>query len=302
MSWVNTDTESATGTPVVGPWLWITEGESPSELRSPTGLLSARKESRVAVDEISFPAATSPDVSDVLRGDCLDRLFTDRLFAVSEAIQTINERLVSSSTSTLLTSLDRILRPSTVGLATSLVGTPLTALSDALVHRFTCHVDALMTEVVEANAAVAAPSLRAKVHALFSRCTDENFEAGMESPFSHELEELVKSYGAAPLRESARLIDEEKLGANVLAEALRWLGLMDDRNTEDERLQLLTRCLRHQSPIVRDSATLGLTYMEDPRAIAPITEAIRTETVSELREDMVAALAELTSDPDALSP
>lgn len=128
---------------------------------------------------------------------------------------------------------------------------------------------------------------------LFETAKEQNFEVGMESDFSRELVFLVKSYGMLAMNEICYLITHERINSNVASEAIRWLAHMDDPLTYSWRLWLLEKSLESNSPIVRDSAVLGLISLCDADAIQYIEKAIERETIDELRYDLQGALQEL---------
>jgi len=55
---------------------------------------------------------------------------------------------------------------------------------------------------------------------------------------------------------------------------------------KEGRFVLLISHLWHKSAIVRDAASVGLSFMNDQRAITQLRMAIESETVPSLREDM----------------
>ena len=128
---------------------------------------------------------------------------------------------------------------------------------------------------------------------LFESAKEEYFEDGMESDFSRELVSLIKKYENLAMSEIAYLITYGRVDNDVASEALRWLGHIDDPLTYGWRVWLLEKSLSSNSPIVRDSAALGLVSMRDAHAIQYIRKAIEQETITELRYDLQLALEEL---------
>ena len=120
---------------------------------------------------------------------------------------------------------------------------------------------------------------------LFSKAKEEVFEDGIESAFSRDLEAYIMTHGSGGVNELARLC-KETIGSDAVAEALRYLGQMDDRNTRSSRFRLLTRCLWHSSPVVRDAAAVGLALLEDKAAIPYLRQVAEQEDYAELREDL----------------
>jgi hypothetical protein len=136
-------------------------------------------------------------------------------------------------------------------------------------------------------------ALCAKMAALFAVAKDEYFEDGMESEFSRGLIRLIGEYGEKAVIELAFLILHDQVNAEIAAEALRWLGHMEDRRSYQRRLWLLERNLFTSSVRIRDGAVLGLTSLDDPHAIRYLRRAMNQEPYPELRRDMEQVLAQL---------
>ena len=128
---------------------------------------------------------------------------------------------------------------------------------------------------------------------IFQNARELQFEDGIETEFSREMIALVKAYGPMSRDILARLFEDKRMSPEVLSEALRWLGRMDDERSYETRLWLLERGLTSPAALVRDGATLGLASMDDPRAIPYLSDAIHSEKLTELRKDMGQVLAQL---------
>ncbi len=135
---------------------------------------------------------------------------------------------------------------------------------------------------------------------LFETSREDNFEDGMENDFSRELVSLVKKYERLAMSEISYLISYGRVDSEVAGEALRWLARINDPSTYGWRLWLLKKSLSSQSPVVRDSAALGLLSMHDANGIPDIRKAIERETIAELRDDLQGALRELEVFLDAI--
>jgi len=132
-----------------------------------------------------------------------------------------------------------------------------------------------------------------RIDHLFDRARELYFEDGMETDFSRDLTFLVRKYGVVAMAEVSYLITFDRVDDEVAGEALRWLARIDDSSTYGWRFWLLEKGLLSKSPVVRDSAALGLLSMCDPTAISRLRKAIDRETIAELRDDLQAALREL---------
>jgi hypothetical protein len=150
-----------------------------------------------------------------------------------------------------------------------------------------CAVDASTERKANPNA------LLETVSSLFHVAREEYFEDGMDTAFSRDLISLVKREGHLAVEVISRLV----LGGNaepaVIAEALRWIGRIEDFPSLAQRLWLLERCLANTDPQIRDGAILGLASFDDPRAMPYVQEALRREGYPEIRLDLEHLIAQL---------
>jgi hypothetical protein len=125
----------------------------------------------------------------------------------------------------------------------------------------------------------------------------EEFQELLSVAFSKKLVSLVKKYGAVGVEIIKNIIFYENKGINIelVAEAFRWLGNIDHPPSHTARLNLLELSLSFEAPGMRDGAVLGLSFLNDPRAIFYLKRAIARETSGELRKDMEQVLAQLES-------
>lgn len=135
---------------------------------------------------------------------------------------------------------------------------------------------------------------------LFDTARELYFEDGMETDFSRDLISLIEKYGVLAMAEISYLITFDRVGEEVAGEALRWLARVNDPSTYGWRFWLLEKSLSSKSPVVRDSAALGLLSMCDANAIPDIRKAIERETIAELRDDLQGALRELEVSLDVI--
>jgi hypothetical protein len=129
---------------------------------------------------------------------------------------------------------------------------------------------------------------------LFRSVRGSRFEDGMESYFSKYLTSLVQRYGPFSKDILAQIFEDRTISSEVLSEALRWFGQMEDGSSYEARLWLLEKGLSSPSPTVRDGASLGLASLDDPRAARYLEAAIMSEQIADLRQDMEDVLAQLT--------
>jgi hypothetical protein len=137
--------------------------------------------------------------------------------------------------------------------------------------------------------------LSSRFETLFKAAIEESFEDGIASQFSKGLKTLILRYGNLAIDLLSSFIASDKLGYEIVSETLRWLGQIEHPLSHQKRLWLLEHNLSHTSARVRDGAILGLSFMDDPTAIAYIERAINKEAVRELRHDMQEVLSQLKS-------
>ena len=135
--------------------------------------------------------------------------------------------------------------------------------------------------------------LKGTVHLLFAQAREEYFEDGMESEFSRGLTHLILERGGRVLRVADQLESSGLITEGVISEALRWIGLMDDAATHEDRRRFLQRHLSSRSVQVRDGALLGISFMDDPRSLPSMRKAVECEKVDELKKDLQQVMDQL---------
>lgn len=135
---------------------------------------------------------------------------------------------------------------------------------------------------------------------LFESARDVLFEDGAESDFSQKLVSFIWRHGNVAVNLLGELAASQAVSNEVMSEALRWVGRINDSRTRWARLQLLGRLLSSQSSKVRDGAALGLASLDDPRAIPYLQQAIQREGIEDLRSDLELVLTQLQDAMPAL--
>jgi hypothetical protein len=138
-----------------------------------------------------------------------------------------------------------------------------------------------------------AEDLYSKVLSLFVAARSTDFEDGIHTEFSRSLVRLVELLGNSAVEVVASVILKEKVNPTVAAEALKWIGHIDQPKSYAFRLWLLEKSLRSSFPIVRDAALLGVASLDDHHSIPAVNDAISHETCPELREDLSQVLRQL---------
>ena len=128
---------------------------------------------------------------------------------------------------------------------------------------------------------------------VYFSCKDEIFESGFESKLSSSLEILVKKYGKLAINGLMELIKSERISIESKAETLKFMGEISHHESHNERRDYLIRELSNKLPIIRDSAGVGLSFLDDPLAIPKIEEAISLEDNPMVKDDLQLVLNQL---------
>jgi len=140
-----------------------------------------------------------------------------------------------------------------------------------------------------------------KILTIFNEATEENFEDGIESEFSNSLIFNIIRYGNDALKVVKDLITEGRINSEIASEALRWFGLMEHPYTYESRLSFLEECLFNPSLYIRDGALLGISFLDDPKALPYLKEAFRLEKCSEFKDEMKVVIEQLEETFHAIS-
>jgi hypothetical protein len=132
-----------------------------------------------------------------------------------------------------------------------------------------------------------------EVRLLFDQGATEFFHDGLHSHFSRRLLDLLARHGGVALHAIAQYLVSDIAKEDVVSEALRWIADYRDPATMTERGRLLRRSLRSSLPRVRDGAVLGLSTLDDPRALPFLEEARQAESIHELRRLIDAVIEQL---------
>jgi hypothetical protein len=130
---------------------------------------------------------------------------------------------------------------------------------------------------------------------LIQSTDDEAFEAGVENELSLGIERMIQQYGPQGVYAIGSLYLSGTMSPTMLAEALPWLGQVEDDTTHEPIYWFLVYCLRDGHPWVRSSAALGLASMEDSRAAPYLRREARTESIRLLQSRLQKVADELAS-------
>ena len=137
-------------------------------------------------------------------------------------------------------------------------------------------------------------NLDVDVEEIFTRGEFAKVESGMINDFSLGLERLIGRHGKLALDHIQKYILEESATTYLAMEALKHIGSFDLERLHHQRRIMMENCLRESRfAWVRDGASLGLSFMDDPQSIPSLKDAIASETNEELREDLKQVLEQL---------
>lgn len=128
---------------------------------------------------------------------------------------------------------------------------------------------------------------------LFAAARETISQDSMGSGFSRGLLAFLSHHGMEALIALDELISSEVVNHVIASEALRWLGHMIDPPSREARRGLLERSLLSKSSFIRDGAVLGLAYIDDPRSIPALEQALEREEIATLRRDLELVLDQL---------
>ena len=132
-----------------------------------------------------------------------------------------------------------------------------------------------------------------RLRELFRSASDEVFEDGMDSYFGSDLNRIILTHGVAAVGALEGMACADDVNPEVSAEALVWVGRMDDETTHHDRLSMLERALESANVCIRDAASIGIEAMDDPAAIDGLQRAIDRERCGLLRQNLMDVLMQL---------
>ena len=134
-----------------------------------------------------------------------------------------------------------------------------------------------------------------KVESIFRAVAEEvELEGEIEDEFTNSLSELIGQYEGNAVIEIQHLILKEEIPPESAEATLRILGDLDHKPTYNYRRWLIEKALIEGSlAIVRNGASVGLSYMDDPHTIPFLKKAISKEENPLLRKVMDKTLSQL---------
>lgn len=115
------------------------------------------------------------------------------------------------------------------------------------------------------------------LNSVFQLAVGEHFEDGMESDFSLTVEQFILDNGYEGVLAFGLVIHGQLFNEHYIAEALSWIGDLDDPTTRVLRRIVLEAALTSESFFIKDSAVSALSYLGDPKSIMPLEKLLENE-------------------------
>ena len=125
--------------------------------------------------------------------------------------------------------------------------------------------------------------------------SEEVFVDGMDSVLSEDMSMLIETYGDIAVSAIEHMLGLYYDRVEIVGEALRQLGQIEDSQTHRSRMTALVAHLESSDPRVRDAASLGLAALDDPEAIKALKNALERESSLQLRSNLELVLVQLQS-------
>ena len=146
------------------------------------------------------------------------------------------------------------------------------------------------------NAQPITPSLYAQFREILREAKGAVFFDGMNSPLAEKTGRIIALNGDCAVEALKRILDKRQNEIESVEEILRQVGLLQDETTRRQRLNLLTGILASREARIRDAASLGLSFMEDPTALSALCAARQAETENWVRTNLSLAIEQLEHD------
>ena len=121
----------------------------------------------------------------------------------------------------------------------------------------------------------------------------ETFADGMSSTFTDRVLESIKKHGPAAVRAWEQIVIKTGNTHETGEELLRQLGILMDHPSHEARLQTLANFLEHPDPRMRDAAGLGLSFLDDPKALPLVGKALSQEQELWLKGNLALVIKQL---------
>lgn len=143
------------------------------------------------------------------------------------------------------------------------------------------------------NAQPITPSLYAQFREILREAEGAAFFDGMNSPLAEKTGRIIALNGDYAIEALKRILDKRQNEIEIVEEILREVRLLRDEPTRRQRLNLLTGMLASREARIRDAASLGLSFMEDPAALSALHAARQAETENWVSKNLRLAIDQL---------
>ena len=123
--------------------------------------------------------------------------------------------------------------------------------------------------------------------------SDERFEDGMGSTFAARVHDSVLRNGSVAVAAWERVLLQTGNVYETGEELLRQLGLIDHTPSHYLRLSVLTDSVTSFDKRIRDAASLGIAFLDDPSALPALRVAYSTENETWLKENLKLVIDQL---------
>ena len=145
----------------------------------------------------------------------------------------------------------------------------------------------------ESSEADVSAVVKQEIQSIF-RMAQKVLESEAEQILLQHLPAFVRKYENLAVIEIRDAVLTEQITTDSAEAALRILGDIDHQSTYADRRRLLEDALtKCSSPVVRDGANVGLSYMDDPHAISFLEKAVEREENPLARKLMKKTLVQL---------
>ena len=122
---------------------------------------------------------------------------------------------------------------------------------------------------------------------------DERFIDGMESAFATRVHDSILLNGSVAVAAWERILLRTGNMYETGEELLRQLGLVEHTVSHSARLRVLTDSANSADARIRDAASLGLSFLDDPSALPALRSAYSSEKESWLQENFKLVIDQL---------
>lgn len=135
------------------------------------------------------------------------------------------------------------------------------------------------------------------LHAQFEKIIHEAkghaFFDGMNSKLAEKTGHIIAMNGTIAVDALQLILNKHHNEIETVEEILRQVGLVQDKPTHQHRLNLLNAMLVCQQERIRDAASLGLSFMEDPAALDALYATLQAEKVPWVRTNLSLVIEQL---------